>query len=193
MNGSVFGIPNKNQFGFTFIELLVVLLIMGIIGSLVMPNLTQRTPRYEREQFIASLNALMQTAVSQTIITHVLHQIHFDLKSHVISIRKHTGTYDKKGDPECKPVISGFGLFTLSIPEQITFKQFFIEGINELAERTKNVQELWFYIVPEGLAQQVTINIFDTQDTVDDKPRHIGLVLNPFLVQFKVYDAFAKP
>jgi hypothetical protein len=62
-----------------------------------------------------------------------------------------------------------------------------------LAERAKNVQELWFFLVPEGLAQQVTINMIDTVDTFDDKPRHIGLVLNPFLMQFKVYDAFAKP
>jgi prepilin-type N-terminal cleavage/methylation domain-containing protein len=184
---------SSNQPGFTLIELLIVLLIIGIIGSLVMPAFMQRTPRYEREQFIASLNALMQSALSQTVTTHVLHQIFIDLKAHTISIRKHTGSYDKNGDPECKPVGGSYGHMVQLIPDHLEFKQIFIEGKSELSSGAKKTQELWFYLVPEGLAQHVIINMIDTRDTIADKPRHIGLVLNPFIVQFKVYDAFQKP
>jgi prepilin-type N-terminal cleavage/methylation domain-containing protein len=193
MSGTVFGISIIKRSGFTLLELLVVMLIMGIIGAMVVPAFMQRTPRYEREQFIAGLNALMQSAASQTIISHTLHQIYVDLKARTISIRKHTGTYDRNGDPECKPVQSSYARLDQLIPEQIVFKQFFIEGSNELSDSGKQTKELWFYLVPEGLAQQVIINLLDTRDTVDDKPRHVSLVLNPFLVQFKVYDAFQKP
>jgi prepilin-type N-terminal cleavage/methylation domain-containing protein len=182
------------QSGFTLIELLIVLLIIGIIGSVVMPNLMRRTPHYEREQFIAGLNALMQSAFSQTVITHTLHQIYVDLKGNSISIRKHTGVYDKNGDPECVPVGGAYARMSQTIPEQLEFKQVFIEGVNELGGGAKKTKELWFYIIPEGLAQQVIFNMVDTKDVAhDDKPRSFGLVLNPFLVQFKAYDEFQKP
>jgi hypothetical protein len=39
----------------------------------------------------------------------------------------------------------------------------------------------------------VIINFLDTKDTKDDAPRRVGLVLNPFTAQFKIYDAFQKP
>lgn len=189
---SVFGTCNRNN-GFTLIELLIVILIIGIIGSVVMPNLAPRTPRYEREQFIAGFNALMQAALAQTITTHILHQIYVDFNKHLISIYKHTGTYERNGDPECKPLRGSYLRTTHTIPDNLEFKQFFIEGKNELGGSAKKIKELWFYIMPEGIAQNIVINMLDTADTVDSKPRHFALVLNPFTVQFKVYDEFQKP
>jgi hypothetical protein len=51
---------------------------------------------------------------------------------------------------------------------------------------------IFFYVIPEGLSQEVTINFIDKKDSIDGRARMIGLVLNPFTVQFKVYDRFAK-
>lgn len=183
---------NDNTSGFTLLELLIVLLILGILGSFIAPAFSNRTPRYQREQFIAGLNALMHVGLTQAISTHMLHQVYVDMKKHEISLRKHTGEYDKSGEPICTQVPGEYIHATQSIPEQFIFKQFWIEGINEIQSGSKT-NELWFYIVPGGLTQYVTINMLDTQDTLEnDKPRPIGLVLNPFMAQFKVYDAFQK-
>jgi len=47
--------------------------------------------------------------------------------------------------------------------------------------------------MPDGLSQDVIINFIDSQDPLPDgKMRQIGLVLNPFTVQFKEYDSFQK-
>ena len=180
------------RLGFTLLELLVVLLILGILGSVIVPNLTQRTPRYEREQFIAGLNALMQSGLSQTVSTHTLHQIHVDMTKREISLRKQTDEQTKGGEPVFKPISGAYARVMQEIPEQLVFKQFSIEGINEMKSGRGGTKELWFFLVPEGLTQHVTINMIDTEDTLDGKPRPVGLVLNPFTAQFKVYDVFQK-
>jgi hypothetical protein len=41
------------------------------------------------------------------------------------------------------------------------------------------------------MVQAVTINFVDKEQIVDNKPKPVGLLLNPFTAQFKVYNAFA--
>jgi hypothetical protein len=57
----------------------------------------------------------------------------------------------------------------------------------------RSSDKVWFFVIPEGLTQAVTINLFDTKDLLQNKkPRPVGLVLNPFSAQFSVYDQFQK-
>src|ERR1700722_10207058 len=139
-NGLASGTANK-QTGFTLIELLVVLLIIGIMGSVLAPRLAPRTAKAGREQFINQLNSLLRATLTQAITTQVLHQIFWDLEKRTIEIRKHTGAYDRNGDPECKPFHIPYGAQNVTIPERFMIKQFSIEGINEMAG-AKQVKQL---------------------------------------------------
>ncbi len=78
-------------------------------------------------------------------------------------------------------------------PKNLEIKNFYVEGSDEM-ERIAGRPDgkIWFFVVPSGLAQNVIINFIDTLDRVNNKPRTIGLVLNPFSAQFKVYDTFQK-
>ena len=57
----------------------------------------------------------------------------------------------------------------------------------------RDTGETWFYVVPDGMTQRVTINMTDGND-IDSggRPAKIGLVLNPFNAQFAAYDTFKK-
>jgi hypothetical protein len=104
-----------------------------------------------------------------------------------------TDTKDDKGEPIFEPV-KGLSISrSLAIPKQLEFQQFFIEGFDEMARSSGRMTgQMWFFIVPDGLAQDVIINMIDTQDRVQGKPATIGLVLNPFSAHFEVHDSFQK-
>jgi len=191
-NGLMFGMNKKS--GFTLLELLIVVLIIGVLGSVLMPNLKRSTPRYEREEFIARFNALTQLAWQQALSTNKAYQVSIDVGKKVIFLLVDSGEKDRSGAAVFKPVIGLAQSTSITIPSQIEFKQFFIEGFDMMAKFTRSkTEEMWFYIIPEGMAQDVVVNFVDTADTRDDAPRPVGLVLNPFSAQFKIYDTFQKP
>lgn len=193
-NGLVCGISKR---GFTLLELLVAMAILGVMATFLIPNL--RRASYDRKTFFAQLNALAQYGKQQAIVTNKTHQMLFDFtKGHVQLLQEGSagGQKDATGQLQYQPV-KAIGLeTTLAIPESIEIKNFYIDGtgFDEMAKFVgRKTGTVWFYIVPEGLAQETIINMLDTKDVMyDGKPRQFGLVLNPFTVQFKEYDAFQK-
>lgn len=191
-NGLAFGMNKKS--GFSLLELLIVLALIGVLGSAIMPNLKRTTPRYEREEFIARFNALTQLGWQQALLTHKAQQISVDISKKTISLLSETSESDRSGNPVFKPTIGLVQSSSLPIPDQFEIKQFFIEGFDMMVKFSRgSTQEMWFYIVPEGMTQDVIVNFVDTKDTQNNAPRQVGLVLNPFSAQFKIYDAFQKP
>lgn len=191
VSGSVCG---SYKSGFTLIEVLVAIAIIALMATIVVPQLFRRVPSYERKQFIGRLNALAQYARQHALMKHTVHQLFFHLEQRTITIKQQTDKRDATGQSIFAP-LKNVGLkTTIKIPEHLQIKQFFIEGDDAMkAFAGKPTQEVWFFVIPEGLSQSVTLNITDTKDRMSDgAARPIGLVLNPFTVQFKVYDTFQK-
>lgn len=192
-NGLAFGMKN-NKNGFSLLELLVVIFIIGLLGSIVVPNLQRSTPRYEREEFIARFNTLLQVAWQQALMRNKTQKITVDTAKKTIVLSSATGETDRSGELVFRPLTDIAQDTQATIPDQIVVKQFFIEGFDMMAKfMGRKTNEIWFYIVPEGMAQDVIINFLDTKDTLNDTARQVGLVLNPFNAQFKIYDTFQKP
>lgn len=182
----------KIKNGFSLIEVLVVLFLVGIMAAVMIPNFQGRQPRQEREQFINRLNGLVQFGWQSAIMTHKLHRVFFDFKKNKVRLEVEAGGKDIKGEQKFVPVSSAYVSHEVTIPEQLKVKNFMIEGKEEISSGF-HLKVAWFFIVPDGLTQDVVINMTDTKDTIgSDKVRQVGLVLNPFLAQFKVYNEFQK-
>lgn len=173
---------------------MVVIAIIGIISAVVVPNIGQFLPRYNREQVISRLNALVQLGWQRALSSHKLHRVTFDMAKHRVTLEGET-PQKKDGQAVFAPLGTSLLASGFEWPRELEIKQFFIEGFDEMSRFAGNrkTAEIWFYIIPNGLTQEVIINITDTAQTGGKTPRQIGLVLNPFRAEFEVHDAFAKP
>lgn len=180
--------------GFSLLEMLVVIMIIGILGTMIVPNFQRSTPRYEREAFIARLNTLVQYAWQQALMTHKIYRVIVDVGKKTITLAVQAPEKDRSGEDVFKPIVNSVEDTQIVIPDQIVIKQFFVEGFDMMTKHGRNATaSIWFYIIPEGMVQNVVINCNDTKDLQNDHALAVGLVLNPFSAQFKVYDTFQKP
>ncbi len=181
--------------GFSLLELLVVLLIIGLLGTIVIPNLQIRAPGYERQEFLASIQGLIGTAWQQVLKTGTLHRLFFDFKKSEIRLEQIVKTEQFGGEKEEGKLVELPYIKTqLAIPPAVAIKQLFIDGTDVLNQPGVKVETAWFYMVPEGLSQAVVINLVDTRDT-DEKgqPTRFGLTVNPLTAHVNLYENFVQP
>ena len=185
--GSASGMNNK---GFTLIEILVAIAIIVIMATVLVPNIGRRIPGYERKRMLSQLNALTRFAWHNAVIAHKLHRVVFNIGKNRVHLEVEQDAKDEKGEPLFKPLKQAYISSSMTWPDRFQIKNFFIEGFDEMRRfgGGRVTTETWFFVVPEGLTQEVTINMIDLKDVVDGKPKQISLVLNPFTAQFKVYE-----
>jgi prepilin-type N-terminal cleavage/methylation domain-containing protein len=190
----VFGIYKQ---GFTLIEILVAIILIGILATFLIPNLASRVPSYERRSFIEQLNSLTQFAWQQAITKRAVFKVSIDTVKRTIIVEGATGAKDQKGEQKFVPIKSAYIRTQASWPEQLQIKQIYIEKDEQLSRHVssgkKSSLEAWFFVMPDGITQPVVINFVDTKTLIAGKPKEVGLVLNPFTAQFKEYDIFQKP
>jgi prepilin-type N-terminal cleavage/methylation domain-containing protein len=186
-NGMVMVPPAR---GFTLIELVIAIAIISIMMAAIMPFFRAQ-PGAARKQFAAQLNGIVQCAWQQAIITRAVHRVLFNIKERRAWVERHTSPAGNLQKLEFEAV--RLPQAQMQWPAALIIKQFFIEGFDEIARFAGRVTEtIWFYVVADGMTQQVTINGVDKEDTLMGKPRPFGLVLNPFLAHFKEYDTYQK-
>ncbi len=171
--------------GFTLIELMAVIVIIGLMAAVIIPNLSGPTARAERRAFIADLNGLLFLGWQQALMTGAIHLVDISFAKKTVVLERVDAF--ESGKPKAHEIKADYRRTTIVWPEKYELKNFSIEGASQ------NANAFFFYIMPDGLAQDVVINFFDTKDALaDGSPRPVSLVLNPFSVRFKEYDTFQK-
>jgi len=183
MNTSTF-----NKSGFTLIELIIVIMIIGILSIVTLPAL-RLIGGDKRAEFVNQLSHLVQITWQNAVVTGKVHRIVFDGTNHEIKseMRELTNISDnsknKTGENTGEYVSTAGAYFKPNIKwdsELFAVKDFYIT--NTKSESSNNLN---FLIFPEGITQPVIINF------AGDEP--LSLVLNPFSAQFKEYDSYQTP
>jgi type II secretory pathway pseudopilin PulG len=168
---------------------MVALTIIALLAAIISPNLGRRKPEYARQQFLGHLNALIRLAAQQAAVTRKVHRVYFDYEKYKVAVQVKGEGKDEKGEQLYKLLKAPYLHSVLTWPKHFDVLEFKIEGTNE---KISGKNKFWFFIVPEGLAQDVTINMLDKNKAYRGKNKKIGLVLNPFSAQFKIYESFQK-
>ncbi len=171
---------------------MIAIAIIGILATISFTYLGRQTPEYRRNNFVARLNAMLRIATQNALATNRIHQVNFDFTRHTISVLVDQETTGKKGERAYKLMEAPYANTAYEYDDTLETRNFYIGKEDEFGTGKK--EEAWFFIMPEGLAQDVIINMRDTNDTQMHKAgAPLGLVMNPFTVQFDAYDTFAKP
>lgn len=177
--------------GFTFVEILLVIMLISMVASIVIPNLNVLLPDYKKKEFVSSVSALINLTWQNALTTGKTHRVYFDLKQGRIVAQIELPTTEKADESSYAAVVNDYYATSLTWPATYTLKQFYVDGKDQLKLITGKAEEIWFYIVPDGRAQATIMNISIQQDTGTDQ--ELSMVVNPYTVQLKQYDMFQKP
>lgn len=187
--------PNTRS-GFSLIQVAITLGLMAVVALVVVPNLSRRMPQYERREFAYTLNTIVRQSWIRALETGREHKVIFNLAQRTVRIEEKMAQLDREGKPVFQAVALGGSGKKYVWPEQFEIKQFFVQAIDEISQHAaeKTIEDIWFFIVPDGMAQEAIINIVDTSDTQDSfDGKEFSLALNPFKVQFELYEMFKAP
>lgn len=173
---------------------MITIAIIGLMATVIVPNLGRKKAGQERKEFLARLSSLTQLAWQNALTQNKLHKVDFDFKKKIVSLEQASTQKDSKGQPKFEPIKGAHLQTSIPWPEYLHVKNFYIEGFDEASRSSgRSMEGAYFYVVPDGMTQRVTINVTDTNDRDSSgRPKKIGLVLNPFNAQFTAHDEFKK-
>lgn len=174
--------------GFSLIELMVVILIIGAMATIFVPTFFRRGSASVMQTFVTDLNAMVQVGVTEAQRTGLLHRVKFDLeKSQVMLEAAQKPDVDPTStNTAFNPVFSAVAQTVIPFVDELTLRHFFIGKTDELGGGFKN-KKVWFFIGPDGSVQDVTLVISGQQNET------ITLMTNPFSGQLVVYEGSQKP
>lgn len=187
------GLVLGKRAGFSFVEIIVVLLILGITLSVAVPALIKKEPKQRRQLFVQQLDALLEHASYQALLTGYAQKITLDTSKRELTVRAEKSSVHEKQDKEeqlAQPTQQ------LAWPENLDIEQFFIQGVDEFSAKNsgKTTNEIWFYVISDAMAQEVIINGRDAKDVrAGEEQKQWSFVLNPFTLRFKIYEEFQAP
>ncbi len=184
------GLVRGNKPGFSFLELTVVLLILAVVAAVAVPNLLRKDPQQQRQLFVQQFDNLIEEESTRALLSGIPHKILLNTHTKELSVMPEQQKNDTKDAPNTTVVAR------LAWPEHLDIEQFYIQGADEFAVKNsgKETDTVWFYVVPDGMAQEVIINGKDTKDVRSvDEIAPWSFVLNPFTLRFKLYEEFQTP
>ena len=180
--------------GYTLLEIAIGLAILGIAGSMVYPSFARQLRRYEQSRCLAQFDSLVTQAALQSIQSGKVYRVKMNIAAGTEVVEKQME--NENGEIVYEKVPLYFTDQDFVLPASYKVINFYIDGMDECAQHGagRTMQDVWFFLYPRGYTQAVVINIVNEDDRSQSAHgSEIGLVLNPFRLQFEVHDAFQKP
>lgn len=175
--------------GFTLIEMMVVLALIGLLISMVAPRFSRRSPSSDWKAIVDELNNFSQFARQESIAEQVVFRLNFSRgknKAPDFVVIEHWVGIDKKGNQEFSQVSSPYMKTRYEFAENVHIKALYL-GKQELF--IENGQAFCF-VVPEGLIQDIYVQLVRVEDGKDE---FATLKMLPFDGYFELIEKLVRP
>jgi prepilin-type N-terminal cleavage/methylation domain-containing protein len=187
--------------GFTLVELLVVVALIGLIGAFALPSVTNFF-KLSLNSTTREMASVIKEAYNSTAITGRIHRLVLDMKENQYWVEAAMGDVlldtDESRQKEqrrtrfqrsdAKPKDSPFQLARgvtrkkISLPRGVTFEDVIPEWSNEPLVDTVT----YAHFFPHGISEQAIIHLKDTSD------HKVTLVITPLLGRTKLTERYLR-
>lgn len=181
---------NKQRSAFTFIEITVVLALIGVIAAVLLPRLVRRSPAVEWKNILDDFNNIVSFTRQEAVANQKVYRLTFKSSGEqgldTIMIEEEKDDPDKPGKKMYPIVSSYYFTTTYTLAKGVKLSAVYIGKQNQLDEKGG----AHCYIIPDGLVQDVIIRVIRTINGVESKG---SFRMNPFMGTFEFFDGFIKP
>jgi prepilin-type N-terminal cleavage/methylation domain-containing protein len=154
----------RSSWGFTLIEMMIVLMLIGLLLGLAVPRLSRRSPSVQWPNILDTFNALAQFARQESVAHQQLFRLKFARGKNgapdVVTVERCLQDLDKEGGIDPQPATAAYLNTTYTFPDNIRIKGLFIGKRDQLAQDGV----AFCYVVPDGLSQEVYVQLGRTED-----------------------------
>lgn len=182
---------SKARAGFTFIEMMVVMILIGVIATIVIPRFAHRTPGAEWPTILNELNNLVTFAQQEAMANQKIYRLTFskNQQPHCSIIVEEENIDPENPNKKIYTPASSYAIEPhYDFHESIGLKALYNGKQKTLIEDEKGTAHC--YLIPDGLAQEITLYLFHKNQPEE---KGVTLTLQPFAGLFTLEEGYIKP
>ena len=175
--------------GFSLIEIMVVIALLGLLLSMVMPRLSRRAPASEWKAIHSEFNNLAQVARQESIAEQTVFRLNFSRGKapapDTVTVER-LSKMSPDGKQEFTQASSPYLPTKYELPEGIHFRAVYQGKQDTLQERG----QAFCYVIPDGLVQDVYVQLTRMESS---KEEPVTLKMLPFDGYFELIEKHIRP
>lgn len=175
--------------GFSLIEIMVVVALVGLLISMILPRLSRRSPSSEWKTVLSELNNLALLARQESIAEQTIFRLNFSRGKapdpDTITIER-LSKINPDGKQEFIQASSPYLATKYELSETIRFRAIF-QGKQDLLQENS---QAFCYVIPDGLLQDIYVQLIRTENL---KEEPVTLKMLPFEGYFELVEKLIRP
>lgn len=175
--------------GFSLVEIMVVLMLLGLLLSMVIPRLSRRSPSSEWKTVLSEFNNLAQFARQESIAEQTVFRLNFARGKtpapDTVTVER-LSTIGTDGKQEFIQASSPYLPTKYELAESIHFQAIF-HGKKDMLQEG---HQAFCYIIPDGLVQDVFVQLMRTEN-LKEEPSTLKML--PFDGYFELVEKLVRP
>lgn len=181
--------PQSSSPGFSLIEIMVVVALLGLLLAMVMPRLSRRAPSSEWKTVLSEFNNLAQFARQESIAEQAVFRLNFSRGKNpapdTVTVER-LSKIGPDGKQEFTQASSPYLPTKYELAETIRFRAVFHGKQDQLQEGG----QAFCYLIPDGLVQDTYVQLMRIENL---KEEAVTLKMLPFDGYFELAEKIIRP